>query len=143
MVEASLVGSAALSGVVLLAIFAALAATRHRHPTLMGEGGIGSGYGYGGDHDIRGWAGSANALMTAFGLLALGTGGVVFAYLENGASSSPLMIVALLATAVGLVFGTYALGRNAGVGSAGATAVTALLIGVVLIVVVAAMLLSG
>lgn len=143
MVEASLVGSAALSGVVLLAIFAALAATRYRHPTLVGEGGIGSGYGYGGDHDVRGWAGTANALLTAFGLLALGTGGVVFAYLENGTSASPLMIVALLATVVGLIFGTYAVGRNAGLGSAGATAITALLIGVMLILVVTAMLLSG
>lgn len=143
MVEASLVGSAALSAAVMLAIFVALVATRHRHPTLVGEGGIGTGYGYGDEHDLQGWAGTANALFAAFSILTLGAFGFVFAYLRNGAEMTPLFALAVATLGLGVVFGAYAVGRNAGIGSAGATLVTATVIGILLVLIVSARLLSG
>lgn len=142
MVEASLAASAVLSGLVVLGIVAALTVTRRRHPTLLGQDAAGSGF-VSQRYEPKSWAASTDALFAAFALLTVGTFGAVIFYVQGGGFSDPLAMVAAGAAALGLVLGSYSLGENAGIGSAGALLVTATLVGLVLVAIISGNLVSG
>lgn len=142
MVEASLAASAVLTGLVVFGILAALTLTRRRHPTLLGQEAAGSGF-VSQRQQAKSWAASTDALFAGFALLTLGTFGTVVFYVQDYGFSSPLMILAVAALGIGVVLGSYSLGENAGIGSAGATFVTAVVLGVLLIAIIATNLITS
>jgi hypothetical protein len=142
MVEASLAASAVVSGLLVLGIIAALTATRRRSPTLLGQDAAGSGF-VSERHQAKSWAASTDALFASFVLLTLGAFGSVVFYVQGSAVTSPWMLLSVLALGAGLVLGSYSLGEHAGIGSAGATLVTALLLGLLIVAVIAMNLISG
>ena len=142
MVEASLVASAVLTGLAVFGIFAALTLTRRRHPTLLGQEAAGSGF-VSKRQQTKSWAASTDALFAAFALLTLGAFGTVIFYVKGAGFGDPFTLLSGIALAIGIVLGSYSLGENAGIGSAGATFVTAVVIGTLLVVVVAMNLITG
>jgi hypothetical protein len=142
MVEASLAASAAISGLLVLGILAALTLTRRRHPTLLGQDAAGSGF-ISERQQAKSWAASTDALFTGFVLFTLGAFGSVLFYVQGDAITSPWMLLSVLSLAAGLLIGSYSLSENAGIGSAGATFVTALIVAVVLVAIITMNLISG
>jgi hypothetical protein len=142
MVEASLAASAVISGLLVLGILAALTLTRRRHPTLLGQDAAGSGF-VSERQQTKSWAASTDALFASFVLLTLGAFGAVVFYVQGDAITSPWMLLSVLALGGGLLLGSYSLGENAGIGSAGATLLTALLVGILLIAIITMNLVSG
>lgn len=142
MVEASLAASAVISGLLVLGILAALTLTRRRHPTLLGQDAAGSGF-VSERQQTKSWAASTDALFASFVMLTLGAFGAVVFYVQGDAITSPWMLLSVLALGGGLLLGSYSLGENAGIGSAGATLLTALLVGILLVAIITMNLVSG
>jgi len=142
MVEASLAASAVLTGLVVLGILAALTLTRRRHPTLLGQEAAGSGF-ISERQQTKSWAASTDALFAAFALLTLGAFGTVIFYVNGTGFSDPYTLLSALALGIGVLLGSYSLGENAGIGSAGAVFVTAVVIGIILVLVIATNLITG
>ena len=142
MVEASLAASAVLTGLVVLGILAALTLTRRRHPTLLGQEAAGSGF-ISERQQTKSWAASTDALFAAFALLTLGAFGTVIFYVNGTGFSDPYTLLSALALGIGVLLGSYSLGENAGIGSAGAVFVTAVVIGIILVLVIAMNLITG
>ncbi|GAB3682083.1 hypothetical protein GCM10028857_07330 [Salinarchaeum chitinilyticum] len=144
MVEASLAASAVLSVLIVVGILAALTLTRRRHPTLLGQEAAGSGFvSQRQQAQAKSWAASTDALFAAFGLLTVGAFGAVIFYLQGSALTEPKLLASVLAAGIGLSLGSYSLGENAGVGSAGATMITALVLGTIVILLIAVNLITG
>lgn len=144
MVEASLAASAVLSVLIVVGILAALTLTRRRHPTLLGQEAAGSGFvSQRQQAQAKSWAASTDALFAAFALLTLGAFGAVVFYLQGNAFTEPKLLASVLAAGIGLALGSYSLGENAGIGSAGATLITSLVLGTILVLVIAGDLIAG
>jgi hypothetical protein len=142
MVEASLAASAVISGLILLGIVAALTLSRRRHPTLLGQDAAGSGF-ISQRYEPKSWAASTDALFVSFALLTVGAFGAVIFYVQGGGFADPLAMAAAAAAGLGLLLGSYSLGENAGIGSAGAMFVTATLVGLLLVAVIGGNLVTG
>jgi len=142
MVEASLVASAVLTGLIVLGLLAALTMARTRSPSMLGQAAAGSGFISERQHQ-KSWAASTDALFAAFALLTIGAFGTVIFYVQGSGFSDPYTLLSGVALAIGVVLGSYSLGENAGIGSAGATFVTALVLGVILVAVIVSNLISG
>lgn len=143
MVEASLVASAALSAFVLLAIGVALARSRHRHPSLLGQATAGEGFTSTGGRSIDRWTDNPTSWVAAFLLFTFGAAGTVVATVAAEGFGAPFLYGSVVAAAIGLIYGSYAAGRNAGLGTAGSTFVTAILVGLLAIVGVVSLLVTG
>ncbi|WP_248515658.1 hypothetical protein [Salinarchaeum laminariae] len=142
MVEASLAASAVLSGLIVLGILAVLTLSRRRHPTLLGQEAAGSGF-VSQRQQAKHWASSTDALFVSFALLAVGAfGGVIF-YLQGHAFAEPQLLLSVLAAGIGITLGTYSIVENAGFGSAGATFITSLVLGIIVVLVIAGNLITG
>ncbi|AGN02932.1 hypothetical protein L593_14990 [Salinarchaeum sp. Harcht-Bsk1] len=142
MVEASLAASAVLTGLAVLGILAVLTLTRRRHPSMLGQEAAGSGF-ISQRQQTKSWAASTDALFAAFALLTIGAFGTVIFYVNGNGFEDPYMLLSVVALGIGVLLGSYSLGENAGIGSAGATFVTALVIAVILVAVVAMNLITG
>jgi len=141
MVEASLVASAALSALVLLAVGVALTRSRHRHPSLLGQAAAGSGFVSERGQSLDRWVEDPASWFLSFLLFTFGVAGAAILFATGDQPfANPLTYVAAVAAAVGLTYGSYAAGRNSGLGSAGSTFVTAVLLGLLAIVAVVALL---
>lgn len=141
MVQASLVASAVVSALVLLVIGAALAVSRHRHPSLLGQGTAGNRFeSTGRGSTVDRLADNTTTWFVAFLLLTFGAAGAAMAVVVGGQFASALLYLAIVALSIGLVFGSYVAGHNAGLGSAGSVLVTATLLGLIVIVAIVALL---
>lgn len=144
MVEASLVASAAVSAFVLLAVGVALTRSRHRHPSLLGQAAAGSGFVSERGRSLDRFVEDPASWFLSFLLFAFGVAGAaMLVAVGSQPFANPLMYVAILGAAVGLIYGSYAAGRNSGLGSAGSTLVTASVLGVLATVAIVALLVVG
>lgn len=144
MVQAPLVASAAVSALVLVAIGVALARSRHRHPSLLGQGAAGSRFeSTDTGSTVDRLVDNPTTWFAAFLLLTFGAAGAVMAVVVGGQFASVLLYLAVVALSIGLIYGSYAAGYNAGLGSAGSVLVTAALIGLLAVAAVTTLLVTG
>lgn len=140
MVDALLLGSAAVTGGVLLAVAVAISRNRYQHPALQVQRSDRSAPSRA-LATIDRWSTRPGMWFATFLMLTLGLAGVVVLSLVDAPANAALMAVAGAMTALGLVLGTYVASRNAGVSAAGSTFVTGAFVGVVALVAVTTLLL--
>lgn len=140
MVDALLLGTAAVTGGLLLAIVFAISRNRYVHPALQVQRSNRTAPSRAFAR-IDSWSTRPGMWFATFLMLTLGIGALsILAVLDTPANGA-LMALAGAITALGFVFGTYVAARNAGVSTAGSTFVTGTLIAVVVLLAVTALLL--
>lgn len=143
MVEFSPIASTVLMGALLIAVVAVVTRSRSRHPSLLARRAAGGGLtSTGGTPVSERVANSRLSWVASFVLVTFGALGAVLVVVTEGGSTAQLGGAAV-ATLVGLLLGTYVVARNAGLKNAWATMVTALVVGILLLVAITAVLLTG
>lgn len=132
MVDVSLLATLAMTGAVLVGVVALLAKNRYRHPTLHPEGAGGTVPSAVGGRLDR-WSTRPGAWFLTFLLVTFGVlGTTILAVVGEDPTANPAIFVAVAATGIGTIAGSYIVSRSSGLGTAGSTFITGALLGVLL-----------